>query len=272
MVAALLVGAFGSLIGSFLNVVVYRVPAGRSIVSPGSACGSCGHAIRAYDNIPVLSWLILRGRCRDCRAAVSVRYPLVELGAGVTFAAVAWHFGEELFAATTGAGMAAAVLQLVAFLYLAAISLALALIDLDTQRLPNVIVLPAYAVGALLFGSAALLSADGMPLLTAGLGSLVMGGAYLALALVRPGAMGMGDVKLAGALGLFLGWLGTTQLIVGMLAGFILGGIAGIILLLAGRSRSTAIAFGPWLIAGAWIGVFLGEPIARGYLSLFGIT
>lgn len=272
MVAALLVGAFGSLIGSFLNVVVYRVPAGRSIVSPPSACGSCGHAIRAYDNIPVLSWLLLRGRCRDCRAAISVRYPLVELGAGLTFAAVAWRFGGELFEATDGFGLAAAIVQLIAYLYLAAISLALALIDLDTQRLPNVIVLPAYAVGALLFGSAALLSADGMPAVTAGLGLLVMGGVYLAVALLRPGAMGMGDVKLAGVLGLFVGWLGTTNLIVGMIAGFILGGIAGVILLIAGRARETAIAFGPWLIAGAWIGVFLGEPIARGYLSLFGIT
>src|SRR3990170_2318076 len=148
MVASVLAvgaGVFGSLIGSFLNVVIFRVPAGRSIVSPPSACGSCGAAIRPFDNVPVLSWLVLRGKCRDCSAPISARYPLVELGTALFFAGVAWFvFAGLPVGASPAIANIATVLTLVAFLYFAAISVALALIDLDTHRLPNSIVLPAY--------------------------------------------------------------------------------------------------------------------------------
>ncbi|MEO8528712.1 MAG: prepilin peptidase, partial [Pseudolysinimonas sp.] len=143
---AVLVGTFGTFIGSFLNVVVYRVPLGKSIVSPPSACGSCGHEVRAYDNIPLISWLVLRGKCRDCAAPISIRYPLVELAGAVAFGLVAWRFLPAVFAAVGTLALIATILQLVAFLYLASISIALALIDLDTKRLPNTIVLPAYLV------------------------------------------------------------------------------------------------------------------------------
>lgn len=269
---AVALGLFGALIGSFLNVVVYRVPAGRSIVSPPSACGACGHPVRAYDNIPVVSWLVLRGQCRDCGARISARYPLVELGVALAFAIVAWRFVPAAATAGSTLGVAAGVLVVVAFLYLASISIALALIDVDVQRLPDPIVLPAYAVGAALLGAAALLVGDPGALVRAGLGLLVLGGIYLLLALVRPGGMGFGDVKLAGALGFFLGWLGWDVLAVGALAGFLLGGIYGVVLLALGRARrSTALPFGPWLIAGAWIGILVGAPLARWYLSLFGV-
>jgi leader peptidase (prepilin peptidase)/N-methyltransferase len=272
MALALVVGAFGSIIGSFLNVVIYRVPLGRSIVAPPSACGSCGHEVRAYDNIPLVSWLVLRGRCRDCAAPISARYPLVELGGAVFFGVVAWRFLPDVTASTGGLALAAAITQLVAFLYFAAISLALALIDLDTRRLPDVIVLPSYLVGAVLLGAAAVLGEEWTRLLSAALGMLGLGGVYLALALVRPGGMGMGDVKLAGVTGLMLGWLGIPELLVGGLAGFVLGGLFGVALLLAGRGRRTAVAFGPWLLAGAWLGILAGSPIATAYLTLFGIT
>jgi len=275
MVAVAALGVFGTVIGSFLNVVVYRVPLGRSVVSPPSACGACGHAVRAYDNIPVLSWLLLRGKCRDCAAPISVRYPLVELGGAVAFALVAWRFAPDVVAAFTAgdaAGLASAALVTGAFLYLAAISLALALIDLDVHRLPNVIVLPAYAVGAVLLGAAAAISGEWSRLATAGLGLALLGGIYLALALIRPGAMGMGDVKLAGALGLFLGWLGLPELAVGAVGGFLLGGLAGVVLLLAGRSRRAKLALGPWLLAGAWVGILAGPVIATSYLDAFGLT
>lgn len=268
---ALLVGGFGALVGSFLNVVVYRVPAGRSIVSPPSACGACGHQVRPYDNVPVLSWLLLRGRCRDCSAPISVRYPLVEIAGALAFGVVAWWFLPAVLAADGALALVAGVLQLVAFLYLAAISIALVLIDLDTRRLPNVIVLPAYAVGAALLGTAGALTGAWASLALAAIGMVALGGAYLALALVRPGGMGMGDVKLAGALGLFLGWLGLPELLVGAVAGSILGGLFGVALLIAGRARSSTIAFGPWLLAGAWVGILAGDPIASGYLALFGL-
>lgn len=270
--AALVLGAFGTLIGSFLNVVIYRVPAGRSIVSPPSACGSCGHEVRPYDNIPLVSWLLLRGKCRDCGAPISARYPLVELGAAVFFAVVALRFIPSIPVGEGGLEIAAGVLSLVAFLYLAAISLALALIDLDVQRLPNVIVLPAYAVGAVLLGTAALLVGDLAALGRAALGAIILGGAYLLIAVIRPGGMGFGDVKLAGALGLFLAWLGWDALAVGALAGFVLGGLFGVALLLFRRAgRSTGIPYGPWMLAGAWLGILAGHPLATWYLSLFGL-
>ncbi len=272
MTITLAVGAFGALIGSFLNVVVYRVPARRSVVSPPSACGACGHAIRAYDNIPVISWLVLRGKCRDCGARISPRYPLVELATAVTFGIVAWVFLPALVSAASAVALTAAILQLVAYLYLAAISIALALIDLDTRRLPNVLVLPAYVVGAVLLTAVAALTGEWGQLLTAGLGLIIWGGLYFVLAVAWPGGMGFGDVKLAGALGLFLGFLGWPTLGVGIVAGFLAGGIFGIALMLAGRGRKAAIAFGPWMLLGAWVGILGGPAILRGYLGLLGLA
>lgn len=269
---ALLVGGFGLLIGSFLNVVIYRVPLGKSIVAPPSACGTCGHEVRGYDNIPVVSWLLLRGKCRDCAAPISVRYPLVELAGAVAFGLVAWRFLPPVLEADGGTAVAAGVAQLVAFLYFAAISIALALIDLDTQRLPNVIVLPAYLVAAVLFTAAAALTGAWIPLATAAIGALATGSLYLVLALARPGGMGMGDVKLAGVAGFFLGWLGVPELVLGTVAAFILGGVYGVGMLLAGRGRRSAIAFGPWLLAGAWVAILAAGPVVGAYLSLFGIT
>jgi leader peptidase (prepilin peptidase)/N-methyltransferase len=272
MAALVAAGVFGTLIGSFLNVVVYRVPRGLSVVAPPSACGSCHHVIRPYDNIPLISWLVLRGRCRDCSAPISARYPLVELAGGVVFTVVAWRFGAEIFAATTGTAVAAAVLALVAFLYLAAISIALALIDLDVQRLPDAIVLPSYAVGVFLLGASALLAGDLTAVATAGIGMVGAFVLYLALALARPGGMGMGDVKLAGVLGLYLGWLGLPELVVGIAGAFVLGGIAGIVLLLVRRRAGSTMPFGPWMLLGAWVGTFGGPALADAYLKLTGIT
>ncbi|GAA4142937.1 prepilin peptidase [Leifsonia shinshuensis] len=266
---------FGALIGSFLNVVVYRVPAGRSIVSPPSACGSCGTEIKPYDNVPVLSWLVLRGRCRSCRGAISVRYPLVEAATGVAFAVVAWWFwaGPQAPAEPTGAALAAGVLEVVAYLYLAAISIALALIDLDTHRLPNTIVLPSYLVGAALLGTASALTGDWGALLGAAIGGAVLYGGYLLLALVYPGGMGFGDVKLAGVLGVFLGYLGWGPLIIGGFAPFVLGGVFALVLLAARRARKgSGIPFGPWMLAGAWLGVLAGPTIWNAYLALLGLA
>lgn len=271
MAATLALGAFGSIIGSFLNVVIHRVPHGRSVLRPASACGACGHAIRWYDNIPLLSWLLLRARCRDCGARISARYPLIELATALAFAGVAARFVPEVLAAEGVAGSSAALIALAAYLYLAAISVSLAAIDLETMRLPNAIVLPAYVVGAVALTAAAALGGAWGQLATAGLGLVIMGAIYLIPALIRPDAIGGGDVKLAGVLGLFLGWMGWPALGVGIIAGFILGGAWGVALIMAGKGRTARVAFGPWMLAGAWIGIIAGAWLLAGYLGLFGL-
>ena len=267
-----LAGVLGAVVGSFLNVVIHRVPAGLSVVRPPSACPACSSPVRAYDNVPVLSWLLLRAKCRDCGAPISARYPLVELGTAVAFVVVAAMLGPQLALGTAVMPLIADLVVLVALLYLAAISVALAAIDLDVHRLPNSIVLPAYLVGGVALTVAAISTGDLESLARAAAGAGILFAFYLALALIAPRGMGMGDVKLAGALGLFLGWFGWEALAVGALAAFLLGGLFGVILILARRARrTTGIPFGPWMLAGAWVGILFGEPIARGYLAAFGL-
>lgn len=272
MVSVVLVGGLGLLIGSFLNVVVYRIPLKRSLISPPSACGGCDGRIRPRDNIPVVSWLLLRGRCRDCGVGISARYPLVELGTAIFFGLVALAILTDS-GVSTAPLLAAQMLTLSAFLYLAAISVALALIDLDTHTLPNRIVLPAYPVVAALLTAAALVNGEPARLVPAAIGGAGLFGLYLLMALVRPGGMGFGDVKLAGVLGICLGWLGWGALVVGAFSAFLLGGVFAVILVVTGRAnRRSGIPFGPWMLAGAWVGIFFGDRIARGYLSLFGLA
>ncbi len=247
----------------------------------------CGQQIRGYDNIPVLSWLVLRGKCRGCRAGISVRYPLVELGTAVFFGVVAWWGVSGGLAATlrdgrfaipqgtelAGAELAALVLAIVAFLWLAGVSVALALIDLDTKRLPNVIVLPSYLVGGALLAASSILIGNYSALITAGIGLVAMWVAYYLMAIAYPGGMGFGDVKLAGVLGLYLGWLGWGPLAVGAFSAFLLGGFFSLALLLARRAdRKSGIPFGPWMLAGAWLGIFFGESIWTAYLTLYGLA
>ncbi|MDP9417851.1 MAG: prepilin peptidase [Actinomycetota bacterium] len=248
------VGLLGLLLGSFLNVVVWRVPRGESVVHPPSHCPNCGGSIGARDNVPVLSWLLLRGRCRHCEARISARYPLVELATAALFAVVAYRFGWSW--------------ELPAFLYLAAISVALALIDLDVKRLPNAIVLPSYPVVALLLLLPAAVSGAWGDYLRALIGMVALFALYFVLALVYPAGMGFGDVKLAGVLGLCLGWLGWAELAVGGFAGFLLGGVIGAVLMVVGRAtRKSQIPFGPFMLVGAFIAVFWGDDLAALYLD-----
>lgn len=272
-VLATFVAMLGLAVGSFLNVVAYRVPLGLSVVSPPSACPGCSTEIRARDNVPVLSWLALRGRCRDCAEPISVRYPIVELITGVLFIAVAVAFLPPILSAPDAATAVAGALVLVAFLTLAALSVALTAIDLDVQRLPDRLVIPGYVVGGLLLPTSALLTGDLESAARAAAGSGILVAFFFALVLIKPGGMGLGDVKLAGVLGLFLGFLGWPQLIVGVAAAFILGGIVGIVLLATKRAtRSTGIPFGPWMFAGTWIAVFAADPIVTSYLSIVGLA
>lgn len=271
-VLATFVGVAGLSIGSFLNVVVYRVPLGLSIVRPASACPGCGSAIRARDNVPVLSWLLLGRRCRDCRTSISARYPLVELLTGVAFIAVALLFAPQIASAHGPAAIVGASLELVAFLVLAGISIALSAIDLELRRLPNQIVLFGLIAGVVLLVPAILLAGEPELLISAAIGAAGSFLFYLLLAVVGRGGMGMGDVKLAGVLGLYLGALGWAQLAVGVLAAFAVGAIAGAIILVIRRSvKDRSLPFGPWMFVGAWIGIVGGEQIAAGYLQLVGL-
>ena len=267
-VVLVLAGLFGLTIGSFLNVVAYRVPAGISLLRE-SRCPACDAPVRAWQNVPVVSWLVLRGRCGSCRDRISWRYPAVELVTGALFAAIACLLPWRDIAPSLAAGIAV----LIAFWWFAGSTVALALIDLDTRRLPNAIVLPGYLVGSGLLTLACLLGADWWALARAGIGLVALFAVYALLWLVRPGAMGAGDVKLAGLVGLHLGWLGWGPLAVGGLAAFVLGGVFGIGLLAAGRAgRRTAIAFGPWMIVGAWTGVLAGAAIAGSYARIVGLA
>lgn len=258
-------GVLGLLIGSFLNVVAVRVPAGTSLVRE-SRCRSCDTAIRPWHNIPVLGWLMLRGRCASCGEPISARYPIVEAIVGVLFASVAW-----LTLATSTAPLPATLAVLVAFLHFAAISVVLTLIDLDTHRLPDAIVLPSYLVAGGLLTLACALGAEWSRLLGAGIGMAILYTFYFVIRLVRPDGMGGGDVKLAGVVGIYLGWLGWGALAVGAFAAFLLGGVFGVALIALGRAdKRSAIPFGPWILAGAWVGIVLGQALGAWYMSLLG--
>ncbi len=251
----------GLVVGSFLNVVVHRVPLGRSVVRPGSACPACETPVAARDNVPVLSWVLLRGRCRSCAAPISARYPLVEAGTALAFAGVGWWRGWGW--------------DLLPLLYLAAISIALTLIDLDVQRLPDVIVLPSYAVLLVLLLPDAVASVQWWPLVRALIGMVALFLFYDLLALVYPrrGGMGGGDIKLAGVLGLVLAWQGWAQLVVGAFAGFVIGGVSALALMATGRAGlGSKIPFGPYMLIGAWTGLVVGAPVAQWYLRTSGIS
>jgi leader peptidase (prepilin peptidase)/N-methyltransferase len=253
---------FGLIIGSFLNVVIWRLPRGDSLSQPPSHCPSCGHAIRPYDNIPVVSWLMLRGRCRDCGTRISGRYPAVELLTGVLFGVMAWRIGWHV--------------ALLGFLFLVAIGVALALIDIDVMRLPNSLVFPGYVVGlAALAGDAAVRGSwwqferalIGMVALYAFFYATMVLGEIL----LRKKAMGFGDVKLSGVLGLFLAWMSWGALFVGAFAGFLVGGVVGMALIVSGRgSRAQRIPYGPYMLGGALIGILWGTSLAHWYVSLSG--
>lgn len=260
MTVGLVVSAavMGLLIGSFLNVVIHRVPLGLSVVRPASRCPGCRHELRRRDNVPVLSWVLLRGQCRDCAQPISVRYPLVELGTSILFAVVA--------------GIVGPTAALPAYLYLAAIAVALALIDLDVQRLPDAIVKPSYPVALLLLTVASWGTGDWTALVRALVGGLSLWGLYFLTVVAMPKGMGWGDVKLAGVLGLYLGWWGWDALAVGAFAGFVIGGLVGGVVMLRGANLKARIPFGPSMLAGALLALVIAGPVASWYLDVVGIA
>jgi leader peptidase (prepilin peptidase)/N-methyltransferase len=258
-VLVVLAAIFGLLVGSFLNVVIVRVPAGRSVVRPRSACMTCGRPIAERDNLPVLSWLLLRGRSRCCNEPISVRYPLVEAGTAVAFATVTGWVGLSWV--------------LPALLYLAAISIALTMIDLELKRLPDAITFPSYPIAAVLLTLAALGEGEPGRLVRAAICGLAFSVLYFVLWFINPRGMGFGDVKFAGILGLYLGWFGWQHAFIGSLLGFLVGGLVGLLLILLGRvGRKSQIPFGPFMIIGTWLALAFAAPVTTWYLHRYGIS
>ncbi|MDR7540572.1 MAG: prepilin peptidase [Armatimonadota bacterium] len=243
-----LVFALGTILGSFLNVVIYRLPRKQSLVRPGSHCPRCGAPVRPADNIPLLSFVLLRGRCRACRAPIGWRYPLVEATAGVLLVLI-W----STYAA------AGAWLALVSGAVLALSLVAVFFIDLDHQIVPNAITYPGLAAGLALSA----LQGRIVPAVVAAAGA---GAFFLLIALVSRGGMGGGDIKLAAMMGAFLGW---PAIAVGLLVGFLVGAAAGLVLMAARkRSRKDPIPFGPALAVGGVVALLAGDVLLRWWLSL----
>jgi leader peptidase (prepilin peptidase)/N-methyltransferase len=247
-VIVLAAGLLGLVVGSFLNVVIHRVPLHQSVVWPASRCPACGEPIRPIDNVPVLSYLLLRGRCRSCKARISVRYPLVEALTGALFAAAAYEFGLDL--------------RLLWALVLISTLIALAGIDLEHRLLPNAIVGPAALAGLSL---SILASPERWWVYP--VSALAVAGGLFALAIAYPGGMGMGDVKMGGMLGTFLGPYAALAVFLGAFAGAITGGL----LMATGKiQRRHALPFGVFMALGGILALFVGPQLWGLYLDLAG--
>jgi leader peptidase (prepilin peptidase)/N-methyltransferase len=242
-------GLGGLMVGSFLNVVAFRVPRGESLVRPGSHCPGCGAAVRPYDNVPVFSWLFLRGRCRSCDERISPRYPVVEAITALLFVAVLLVKGVSVDALP---GLA-----------LVAILVPTALIDLEHRVIPNGLM----AVGAVV-GLALVLVADSGHLAAHLIAATAAGGFFFVVVLAYPRGMGMGDVKLAGLLGLYLGASVAPALLVALVSGTVVG-VAIIARKGTHAGRKTAIPFGPFLAFGGIVGLLAGPAMIDWYLKTF---
>ncbi|HET8953364.1 MAG TPA: prepilin peptidase [Solirubrobacteraceae bacterium] len=248
-VAAVLAGILGAIVGSFLNVVVYRLPRGESLSHPPSHCPKCGQPVKPYDNIPVLSWLLLRGRCRHCKEPISARYPLVEAGTALLCALVVVVKGAD----------EEAIIGIVLVLLLVPITL----IDLDHHLIPNKITYPGFVVGVVLV--AALTPDELVESLIASAGA---GGFLFVAWFLYPRGMGMGDVKLAFVLGIYLGKAVVPAMFTAFIAGAVVGGII-IARLGVKDGRKAGIPFGPWLALGGLVGLLAGDAIVDWYVDTF---
>ncbi|MBW4030532.1 MAG: prepilin peptidase [Acidobacteria bacterium] len=238
-------GVLGLAIGSFLNVVIYRVPRHLSIVRPGSACPVCSRPIAARDNIPVISWIVLGGRCRGCHSPISMRYPLVELTTAGLFAVTAWRVGAHL--------------DLVAFLILDAALLALALIDVEMLLLPRSIVYPTLVAVGTVFLATAALQHQWHRLLVAALCSLAWFTVFFVMNLISPRSLGFGDVRLSAVLGLALGWWGVGEVILGFFLSNLVGAVVGVTLIATQKMRrDQPVPYGVFLAIGTVLTVLVG--------------
>ncbi|MBX7464737.1 prepilin peptidase [Streptomyces sp. MAG02] len=250
-----LIGLLGLAVGSFLNVAVSRVPEGRSVVRPRSACPRCAAPIAARDNIPVVSWLLLGRRCRACRVPIPARYPLMEALTAILFLAEALRFGRSE--------------ALPAELVFTAGLLALAACDAERFLLPRRLIYPTLGLTAACLLTAAATTGQWQRLGTTALCGVGAFAAFFALHWMRPAWLGFGDVRLAGLLGTGLGWLGPSYLVLALLAGSVVGLLVGVVLMAAGRAtRHTRLPFGVFLAVGAIAAILVGAPVVHWYESL----
>ncbi len=250
MFAAIVLALIAGLaIGSFLNVVIYRLPRGESVVKPRSKCPNCGHQISGIENIPVVSWLALRGKCRECKEPISWRYPAIELLTGLLYAMVVWVAWDDPAQIALGLILMTALVPIT-------------FIDLEFRRVPNAITGPA-AVALIVAGTALDLSGQPERLLAAAIVVVP----FLILSLVLSGHMGMGDVKLMGVLGLALGRGLAPALFIAFISGTIVG--VGLMAKYGMRARKTAVPFGPFLALGGVVGFVVGSDLWDSYVDTF---
>lgn len=252
LVGLLFVFLMGLVIGSFLNVIIYRVPRGESLMGR-SHCPGCNTQIAAFDNVPVFSWLVLRAKCRHCKTRISFQYPAVELLTAVLFGLVYWTFGWTFLT--------------VMLLIFAAVSVSLFMIDAQTLRLPDIIVGPSTVIIVIPLTIYTLTTNNLDPLISGVGGAAILGLTYFALWFLTMGrGLGFGDVKLAPLLGFLMGYFGWGALAVGTASAWLLGAVVGVTSILLGKAkRGKPIPFGPFLLVGAWIGIFVGNEVFQSY-------
>jgi leader peptidase (prepilin peptidase)/N-methyltransferase len=247
LVVPVTVFVLGLIIGSFCNVAIYRVPLGKSIIAPGSHCRLCSTPILPWDNIPLLSYSLLKGRCRNCNGSISLRYPIVELVSGILYLMLWIKLGFSTIFAI--------------YAMLVSTLLVAALIDYDHKIIPNIITLPGMVIG---LGLSLLVLP--ITLVDSLLGLLLGGGLFYLIAFLTKGGMGGGDIKLIAMVGAFLGWSGALFTI---FSGALLGSLVGIVLMLLGRKgRKDKVPFGPFLSGGAIIFIITGQDLIDWYFNL----
>ena len=254
---AVVCGVVGLCVGSFLNVVIYRVPRRESVVRPRSKCPACDVPIAERDNIPVLSWLILRGRCRACGSPIRARYPLVELASAGLFVAAGIRFSHSW--------------ALPAYCVFFASLLAITVIDFDHFIIPNRVIYPTLFITAPLLLVAAALGRDWARAEHAAVGGIAGFVALFVVHLISPRGMGFGDVRLAGVIGMMLGWLGLAFVALALFLSFLFASVVGILLMVTRiKGRKDAVPFGPFMAAGALIAALWGRAILDAYLRTRG--
>jgi leader peptidase (prepilin peptidase) / N-methyltransferase len=247
LIAPVTVFVLGLIIGSFCNVVIYRVPLGKSIIAPGSHCHLCSTPLLPWDNIPLLSYILLKGRCRNCKGPISLRYPLVELISGILYVLLWFKFELNILFAV--------------YAMLVSTLLVVALIDYDHKIIPNIITLPGMVIGLGLT-----IYVLPITLVDSLLGLLLGGSLFYLIAFLTKGGMGGGDIKLIAMIGAFLGWPGALFTI---FSGALLGSLVGIVLMLLGRKgRKDKVPFGPFLSCGAILFILSGKDLINWYLNL----
>jgi leader peptidase (prepilin peptidase)/N-methyltransferase len=248
-----LIAILGLMVGSYLGVVADRLPRDEPTSTGRSHCDACGADLRWFELIPVVSWVLQGGRCRRCRASITLTPLLMELATGALFGGVAARFGADI--------------QTAAFLVLVAVLVPLSLIDLRVHRLPRQLIYVGGAVGAPLLVVAAIVADEPQRIWWAAVGAAGALAFFLALYLGWSGGMGDGDVRLAALLGMNLGWIGLMHVPVGLFLGFLAGAVVGVVAMARGGGRKTAVPFGPFMALGAMAVVFWGHPLIRLWLG-----